>query len=932
MRTSALAALALVPALVAVPAPAPAAPAAPTPTPVPASGDEYSLVDNRPPAVAARRALAGDADVTRWNDLGTPASLFRTTGGVLAEGPAGTPETVARAFLTDRRATFSLAADDVGDLETIAVTPVGSGAVVLLRQRFGGLPAAFEGQVAVTVKDGDVLRVSASLSPDTGAPAPAVIGADDATAIALADAGIAPDHVRESRVREVAVPMPGEDPRAAWEVVAVGDDPGHPLGYTTYVDARDGSVLVRVNLVDFDEENPTWSVFRNAPGLTGADTRELWCGTAAAGCAETAVDPVTGHAWDQTAVEGTPTRTTIGNSAQTVRYWRDGSLATSEPSATRDYTYPFTNQWNASGCDPAALTSEAAADSDAAMANLFAMHNRMHDWSYGLGFTEATWNLQYVNTSGYGEGGDAELGLAQSGAATTDVRNNANQITAPDGIPGITNMYLWQPVAGRGYAPCVDGDFDMTVIAHEYGHAISNRMIAGPEEGISSQEGGAMGESWSDLIAMEYLWESYARPSGVTPYVLGAYVSGDTQTGIRNYDMSASPLNYTDYGYNGYTEEHADGEIWSAANWDVREAMLNRYSYGDCQTLDSCPGNRRWIQLVFDSFLLQGTGEPSMVDMRDNMITADLLRFDGANADLLWNAFARRGLGAGATSDAWSADPTASFASPYGENLQLTFKPGGDASGRPVRLYIGDYEAGATPVADTDPDTDLPDTFIVTPGTYRFLAVGPGLGAKRFTQTVYGGGVTSTIAVVMPRNLASTANGAVVDGGGFSGALGDDTESTTWVWDRPVRDANIDLAGDDPTLISRVQLSAFPYQYYTPGGMFAGVRSFEIQACNAATGADCTTDEAYTTVYTSPDDAFDSGNFRPKPPDLLLKSFTIRPTLATHLRMVALTNQCTANPRYMGEKDSDPRTATDCAANSSYDAWTYVGEFQAFAS
>jgi len=29
-----------------------------------------------------------------------------------------------------------------------------------------------------------------------------------------------------------------------------------------------------------------------------------------------------------------------------------------------------------------------------------------------------------------------------------------------------------------------------------------------------------------------------------------------------------------------------------------------------------------------------------MLDMRDNMITADALRFDGANADLLWNTVA----------------------------------------------------------------------------------------------------------------------------------------------------------------------------------------------------------------------------------------------------------------------------------------------------
>ena len=80
------------------------------------------------------------------------------------------------------------------------------------------------------------------------------------------------------------------------------------------------------------------------------------------------------------------------------------------PSATRDYVYPFTNQWNAGKCDPATLDSPQQADVDAATANLFAMHNRMHDWAYHLGFTEATWNLQKINTGPYGKGGDAERG------------------------------------------------------------------------------------------------------------------------------------------------------------------------------------------------------------------------------------------------------------------------------------------------------------------------------------------------------------------------------------------------------------------------------------------------------------------------------------------------------------------------------------------
>ena len=59
------------------------------------------------------------------------------------------------------------------------------------------------------------------------------------------------------------------------------------------------------------------------------------------------------------------------------------------PRLDREYTYPWTNQWNRERCNPTTtFTSAERNDIDAARANLFVMHNRMHDWSYGLGFTE----------------------------------------------------------------------------------------------------------------------------------------------------------------------------------------------------------------------------------------------------------------------------------------------------------------------------------------------------------------------------------------------------------------------------------------------------------------------------------------------------------------------------------------------------------------
>ncbi|GIE50643.1 hypothetical protein Ani05nite_41770 [Amorphoplanes nipponensis] len=929
-------------------APADQPPAAATPLTGEHLDDEYAFVDNRggsaAPTAGQRSLVRDDNLVTRWNKLGTPASVTPAKGK-LAAGLKGDAEAVARGFLKNRVGLFSLKTAAVDDLETVAETKVGNGTVVLLRQRYGGLPAAHDGLVAVAVKGGDVLRVTSSLSPRTAAPAAATLTPDAALAAALQDAGIARDQLADSRVKQVAVPMPGAAPRAAYQVVVLSNDAEHPLGYTTYVDARDGKVLIRENLVNFAEDDPHWKVFPATPTAAGTDTRQLWCATAATGCARQVLDPATGKPWDVDPATGTPTFTSSGNSADAVRLWGNGAPAV--PAASRpdrEYVYPFTNQWNTSRCDPNALTSPEQADADAATANLFAMHNRMHDWSYGLGFTEATWNLQKTNTGPYGKGGDAERGNAQQGAATATTRNNANQATPPDGMQPTTNMYMWQPFAGSAYPPCVDGDFDMTVIGHEYTHAVSNRMIAGPDSGISSSQGGAMGESWSDLLAMEYLFESGYTPRGNTPYITGAYVTGDLSTGIRNYDMSNSPLNYSNYGYDRGAAVHPDGEIWSATNFDVRRAFVARYGTGTRALQESCaagatpaaecPGNRRWAQLVFDSFLLAASGSISMLDMRDNMITADALRFDGANADLLWNAFAARGMGAGAASGPSDTDPVPSFASPYADNVEVTFKALGEASGKPVRLYVGDHDFGTVPIADTDPATDLPATVTLAPGTYRFLAIGAGYGHKRFTQTVYPG-VTATVGVVMPANLASAASGATISGDGADpGRLTDDAEGTAWTATGGAagRQVTVDLPAESAKLVSRVQLSAFPGAGAATATMYSTVRQFEILTCNATTGADCASDAGYRVAYASPANAFDTGSFRPKVPNLLIKSFPVRPVLATHVRLRVLTNQCTGNPLYAGERENDPRSASDCASAAPAAANVVAAEFEVFSS
>lgn len=230
----------------------------------------------------------------------------------------------------------------------MSVSPIGAGAVVLLQQKFGALPAGAGGLVAVAVTGGKVVRVTSSLSRTTAAPAPSTLTADQAATNALADAKVTADKATTS-VRAVAIPT-AQGPRAGYEVNLVAPDPDRPAAYLSYVDGVTGAVLVREDQVDYDSDNPKWAVFPASPPpanqSSGVDTRVTWCLTLTAGCRKAVSDPVTGAAWDVDAATGRPTLTTRGNSANDVLSLGNGTPQTNAtPRPDRDYDlYPFTDQ------------------------------------------------------------------------------------------------------------------------------------------------------------------------------------------------------------------------------------------------------------------------------------------------------------------------------------------------------------------------------------------------------------------------------------------------------------------------------------------------------------------------------------------------------------------------------------------------------------
>jgi len=766
---------------------------------------------------------------------------------------------------------------------------------------------------------------------------------------------------------------------------------------------------------------PRWKYFLANPELNGSDTdtRKVGCFTRAdakylanppalpAGCDREEGNIAARLPWDVDPTTGAPTFTTRGNAAQSMEAWESPFVPPagdnySPPATDRKYNFPWIDQWRDStnpadpgtGCSPTVFGTPGFEDPrsgrndiDASITNLFVQHNRMHDWSYFLGFTENNWNMQVSNFGNDATGTvpgngdkDPEIGGAQAGAVDGGFpsfrgRDNANQITLNDGVPGITNMYLWQPLPATFYAPCVDGDFDMSVIGHEYTHAISNRMVGGPDAGLTSSLDGqarAMGESYSDLTAVEYLNEyKYVPTNGENPFSVGAYVTGNKQLGIRNYGMNNSPLNFSNvqgYDGSGVNSPHDDGEIWSAVNFQIRQAMIARYngafpaSNAKLQKrcadgvlpANKCPGNRRWMQIVFDAYLMMPP-QVTMLGARNAYLAADQMRFGGANQGLLWKEFALRGFGVNAkTTDTNDPQPTPNFESKTATNeATITFKPvtfGGDPIPN-ARIYVGRYEGRVTPIADTNPGTQLGATARFLPGTYQFVVAAPGYGLSHHIRT-FDAGITKTKVFGVGKNWASIHNGATVvptatDGANFD-ALLDDTEATNWnskagKGGPPTvegRQFTVDLGGGahpvDTVRVSALLRSGSEcnevVEECDPQDLsqnrFSALRQFAIEICTAnANRANSTCSDRSTVtaagvgwnrVFTSQANAFPGGRPRPLSPNLTLRYYDIpgAPS-ATHVRMVVLNNQCTGNSAYHGDQDADPLVGSDCRTNNS---------------
>jgi len=333
------------------------------------------------------------------------------------------------------------------------------------------------------------------------------------------------------------------------------------------------------------------------------------------------------YGWhDTNGVPGAEYTITRGNNvyAQEDQNGNNGTGYSPNGTATLDFDHPID------------LTQPPNSYTDAAVTNLFYWNNILHDVLYQYGFDEQSGNFQSNNYGNGGLGNDHVLADAQDGSGS----NNANFGTPPDGSNPRMQMFLWTGT------PQIDGDLDNGIIAHEYGHGVSNRLVGGPSNTSCLTNAEQMGEGWSDLLGIIATME----PGDMGPDArgFGTFAKGQAITGpgLRPapYSTSLSVNSYT-YGNtnSGLIVPHGIGFVWCTMLWDMTWDLIGQYGF-DPDIYNGSGGNNIALRLVIDGMKLTPCS-PGFVDARDAILLADQLNNGGANQMLIWGAFARRGLG-----------------------------------------------------------------------------------------------------------------------------------------------------------------------------------------------------------------------------------------------------------------------------------------------
>jgi uncharacterized protein (TIGR03437 family) len=668
-------------------------------TPAENTGGRYSTqMAAREPHLLRTRPRAQ----VRWNSLtGAPTRIFSADEPLRAPDDAE-PEMIARRFLSENSDLYRLSDEDLSSLRVTARHTTSHNGLthLTLQQTIGGievfgarLTTHLDWRGAVVAATGELLPAAARTSRLTEPR----LSAAEALRFAATYADVTPggqfnltaaatgaeqrqrftqseSFAREVNARLVYFPLAADQMRLAWEFELWLKQT--PDAYLIVVDAARGSLLWRYNLTCYDESplRPHGLVFTgDSPRPDNPHTNE---------------NPPTVQRQDKPFHAEPFNGATIFAPADPHYDWWAGAAADALVSNNTDAhtdrdsnnqpDLPLLKAPGGNFSFPLDLAQSPAteANQQAALVNLFYHVNRFHDLLYSLGFTESAGNFQTVNFGLGGAEGDAIQADAQDGSGT----NNANFSTPPDGRPGRVQMFLWTG------SPQLDGDLDQTVILHELTHGVSNRLI-GNGTGLSGFQARGMGEGWADYFALALMRNESDPTDGA--YAIGQYVRNNYAQGIRRYPYSTNraiyPLSFAALSLS--PSVHAAGEIWCVTLWEMRALLIQKYGFE--------AGQRQSLQLVIDGMKLTPP-DPTFLEARDAILLADRVNNNGANQCLLWQAFAKRGMGYSASTlgvadnapqEAFDLPPSCS------ESGSLRLDKSGYVVGEAIRVRLGDFNA-----------------------------------------------------------------------------------------------------------------------------------------------------------------------------------------------------------------------------------------------
>jgi hypothetical protein len=676
----------------------------------------------------------------QMNEAGAMKAFF-IEGASLSEPQSEAPDKVARGFLKRQAELFALTASGIDSLKLEREDPDQGTTFLEYSQRVGGIKV-YDGSVKVVVNNegevtnvregflisGQEVKLNATLSEQQGiARAFEHAGRAGVTSfVQTVGRETAGEYSRftnplnknyEEVLSELNVVRVGNEARLAWHVYA---EVGPEEWYELLVDAHNGELLLRHNLyVDVAQG----TVYIEDP-LKGARQLVSFVGN-------TTINTTAGWMGTSTVTTGNNVEAYLDSDADNLPDPNNSSELFNGHAfaADQNFTFAFSTT-----VDP--RTQQAAV-----VTNLFYYNNFMHDFSYGLGFTETAGNFQTNNYGRGGLGNDSVMAEAQDGSGT----NNANFATPPDGQRPRMQQYLF-----TAPNPDRDSSVDSDVVFHEYGHGISNRLIGnGSSTALAGIQSGAMGEGWSDY------WAFTINGDGAI-----AEYSTDDPTGIRRapYTVPAATVHdsYADVCVNG-CEVHRDGEVWAATLWDLRAQL-------GAQVTD---------RLVLNGMKFTPT-RPSFINARDGILQADQNLNGGANRCAIWTVFARHGMGVSASgSDGMThtASPgvpsdcggsgicdKATMTSPASQatlNSTQTFT-WNNSAGEQYWLYVG-YTQGSVDIYSQDQGTATSATVAGIPKDGRIIWVRLWTRCAStwyFNDYIYNSGNVAT--------MISPANGATI--------------------------------------------------------------------------------------------------------------------------------------------------------------------------